>query len=193
MNSAIVSQRVEVCAQRSETRDLLDRGLTEFLMYCGFLAYPIPNVFLSREDLDVWLQGIHFDIVVFSGGDSIGSRPERDLIESWLIDYCVTSRIPLFGICRGMQVIAKYFGVDSTPVSHHVGQTHALSNRSVNSYHELGFCQVPSEFECIEATADGVIEQMRHKCLPITGIMWHPERCSMFDPRDRALISGMVD
>ena len=53
--------------------------------------------------------------IMLSGGNDLFSQSENDLsksrdsLELELIKYCLINNIPIFGICRGMQIIAEYF------------------------------------------------------------------------------------
>ena len=47
--------------------------------------------------------------VVLSGGSDIGKNKIRDESEKFLIKFAIKNRIPLIGICRGMQLIGNFF------------------------------------------------------------------------------------
>ena len=59
--------------------------------------------------------------------------------------------------------------------------------REVNSYHRFAAFDSRPPLEVWAVAADGVVKAIRHSAQPITGIMWHPERCAPFSPADVAL------
>ena len=52
---------------------------------------------------------------------------EREKIEKKLLDFSITSKVPLLGVCRGMQAIGKYFGAKLNSVEKHVNTRHKLN------------------------------------------------------------------
>ena len=93
-----------------------------------------------------------------------------------------------------MQSIALYFGGNLKKVSSHVRTRHELRGlilNNVNSYHEYEVDVLPDEFSVTARAEDGVIEAIRHKTLPIEGIMWHPEREEVFNHADIKLITDL--
>ena len=63
---------------------------------------------------------------MFSGGDDIGKYKLRDDTEEVLLSYAIKKKIPIFGICRGMQLIGKYFNVKLIKVNNHVKLEHYI-------------------------------------------------------------------
>jgi len=151
----------------------------------------IPN---ALTKLDEFLEDIQMDGLVLSGGDDIGKNPERDLCEKKIIDFGIKHKIPIFGVCRGMQVINSYFNgkIETLTNSKHVDNPHSVkivnSNFSsllkadsieVNSYHNNIIKQniLGNELEPFALSfGDETIEGFFHRKFPIVGVMWHPER-----------------
>ena len=52
---------------------------------------------------------------------------EREKIEKKLLDFSLSTKVPLLGVCRGMQAIGKYFGVKLISVTKHVNTRHKLN------------------------------------------------------------------
>lgn len=48
--------------------------------------------------------------------------------------------------------------------------------REVNSYHRFAAFESHPPLNTWAVAADGAVKAVRHAALPITGIMWHPER-----------------
>jgi N5-(cytidine 5'-diphosphoramidyl)-L-glutamine hydrolase len=192
-----VSQRVEVLADRNERRDALDQALPRFLCAAGFLAFPTPNCLVAATNLRLWLEALAPKAVVLSGGDDIGVHDDRDSTEIALLEYASQHGLPALGICRGMQLMGKWGGVNTRPAPGHVRVRHPITGEitgSVNSYHNLALASCPADFDVIATSDDGEIEAIRHRTLRWQGWMWHPEREPTFDPRDidgiRALFDG---
>ena len=96
---------------------------------------------------------------------------------------------PVFGICRGAQFIADFFGSSLGPVSGHVATRHPIridsktsfgglgeNGREVNSYHAYGILKPGESLRPLAYAPDESIEAFEHKRYPILAVMWHPER-----------------
>lgn len=186
MKIVALTQRVEVNEAHAEKRDALDQRWWQFLNSCHIIPLIIPNdVSLAKELLKtVPIQG------VFLTG---GSRaPERDEVELFLVEYATKNCMPLFGVCHGMQVIQKYFGIPLKKIDNHVSpqQEILIDGKStvVNSYHDYGTFETNQNLQVWAKAPDGVIKAVRHIKLPIVGIMWHPERLYPYAERDINLV-----
>lgn len=189
-----VSQRVDRIAARNECRDALDQRLVDWLLEVGALTYPVPNGLQLRGELCSWLEALSPHAVVLSGGNDLGDSPERDATEATLLDYAAGSQLPLLGICRGMQMMAQWNGVDLHSVHGHVCTRHRLSGEiegAANSYHGFSLVSCPVDFEVLARSDDGEIEAIRHQSLPWEGWMWHPEREENFANRDLQRIKAL--
>ena len=195
MKLVVVSQRVDAYPDRRERRDAIDQRLVTFLLAAEFLPVPVPNRLFSRtpdnqlapDGLGDWLQTLKPNAIVLSGGNDIGNCIERDLTESYLLDYASVNRIPLLGICRGMQMMGVFAGTKLKLVSGHVGSRHHINGRisgEVNSFHKQSLVDCPSEYEVLATAEDNEIEAIGHKSLPWQGWMWHPEREESFNILD---------
>lgn len=154
------------------------------------------------------------------GASNIESREitrDRDGTEWALLDWAVARRKPVIGICRGFQVINVYFGgslVQDIPTQipgacvhqdaeHPVALTHApladalgAPSLPVNSFHHQGVTAdlIASDLEALALSeADGVIEALWHRALPIFGVQWHPERIIPSAQADRWLLRAALD
>lgn len=190
-----LSQRVDIHPDYNEIRDALDQRWATLLWQAGYLALPVFN---HRETMAELLEFHPPSGILLTGGNSPesygGTVPERDEVDRLLIDCAVENKIPLLGVCRGMQSVALFFGGSLREVDGHVSTLHNVDGeigREVNSYHTLAVGKLPDELIIMGKSPDGVIEGIRHKSLPISGIMWHPERESGFDARDLALVQKL--
>lgn len=100
------------------------------------------------------------------------------------------SRIPILGVCLGLQAIGEVFGgtVTYAPTLMH-GKTSEVFHEdtplfegvsqpfTATRYHSLVVdrASVPQELEITCATPDGTVMGLRHRTLPIEGIQFHPE------------------
>lgn len=157
--------------------------------------------------------------LVLSGGEDVDPRrygeepipdrnfvtPERDAVEWVALDMALERRLPVFAICRGIQVLNAHRGgtlwqdipsqkpdasvheqaapygspwhpVDITPGS----RLHTIVGRTsieVNSYHHQAPKQAAAGYVVTARAPDGVIEGMETTGPDfIVGVQWHPER-----------------
>lgn len=192
-----VTQRIDRVEGRAELRDALDQRLVQWVADAGFLPVPIPNAIHGVSDsskltLDCWLDAVRPSALILSGGNDIGEYPERDATEGYLLSWAEKNRVPVLGICRGLQMMAVRVGIDLVKVEGHVGTRHQLMVSSkadklptnVNSYHNWAISSCPDGFQVVARAEDGLVEAMRHHSLPWEGWMWHPEREVPFSSYD---------
>ncbi len=185
-----ISLRVVEEKNYTEKRDALSQNWTTFLEEINILPVFIPN---TLSNLRSFLENMEICGIILSGGDNIGDHPERDKTEKEIIAFGIENEIPIFGVCRGMQVVNKYFGgkIIQKVGSDHVGKSHKItftnevfssllqaSSIEVNSYHHNVITNegLGTDLEPFAISSDDTIEGFYHKLLPIEGVMWHPER-----------------
>jgi putative glutamine amidotransferase len=186
-----VTQRVAVDPQSGERRDALDQRFATWLAKADLLLFPLPNRWAERSALQAWLVALKPAGLILSGGPDLGVAPERDRTESDALDWAASERLPVLGICRGMQMLALRAGATLVSVAGHVGGEHEITDargrearRLVNSFHRLGLRVCPPDYQPLAWAQDGTIEAMRHCSLPWEGWMWHPERESSPQEKD---------
>lgn len=147
---------------------------------CDYLLLP------GGGDLEPWRYG----------QENTASRelePERDAAELTLIDLFLTLGRPVFGVCRGMQTLNVFFGgtllqdiqghsqVEGRDRLHEVRTARPLAalcgeRAVVNSAHHQAVDRLGAGLEAMQWAEDGVVEALRHRCLPVWAVQWHPER-----------------
>jgi putative glutamine amidotransferase len=196
-----ISQRIDIDTKYNESRDALDQRMIDLALHCEFMPVPIPNNLVEinlpsmhkQVSIMKWLNNTNINALILSGGNDIGTMPQRDLTEYHLLKWAKNNNIPVLGICRGMQMMADFFGVSLKQVSNHAGVRHKIITTSenfnllpdeVNSYHDLVVKKCPDDFDVLAYSEDNEIEAIRHKYLPWEGWMWHPERDHIFEERN---------
>ena len=129
--------------------------------------------------------------VLLTGGDNKGS------LDDYLIKYVIDNKLPLLGICQGMQSMALYNTNEVlVDVDNHYDCNHLVnindsklkniickSKILVNSYHHQ---QVLNSKECkiVAKSNDGVVESVESSSnIFQIGVEWHPERMMVDDSK----------
>lgn len=179
MKRIAISQRVQILPDIGERRDALSQEWAEFMTACDFLPLLLPNHRTAAENI---LHTLSPDGILLTGGNDLatygGDAPERDEVEHMLVEYSIQHKIPLLGVCRGMQLLLDFFGTPLERVEGHIRVEHPLDNGdTVNSYHGWGTRNCLLPLKAVHHCQDGVVEAIVHADYPwISGIMWHPER-----------------
>ena len=186
------TQRVDMIPAYGERRDAADREIPVFLRECGVLPVPVPN---HPDIVEELLARLGPEGIFLSGGNDLakygGNAPERDNTESILLNFAIQQRMPVFGICRGFQFIADYFGIPLETIEGHIGKPHSVTGtierKTVNSFHRFGIRRIEKPLVALGFAPDGTVEALRHEVLPIMAVAWHPERSERFE-KDVALV-----
>jgi anthranilate synthase len=138
---------------------------------------------LGRSELR---QGADPDLVVLSPGPG---RP-ADFAMAETIELLVERRLPVFGVCLGLQGIVEYFGgsldVLEVPMHGKPSLVRVVGGRllrglphefTVGRYHSLHARRstLPPALTITAETEDRVIMAIEHARLPITAVQFHPE------------------
>lgn len=189
-----LSTRVTKAEGYDELRDSLARDWTLFMAehLPGALWQPLPNegaAVLNR--VEKWgLNGL-----ILTGGNDIGEYPHKDATDRALFSFALAHHIPVLGVCRGLQVMAHFFGVplERKVDGSHTGLRHRVCIRpsdstggwkgasqvmEVNSYHTFVVHErdILPPLEALALCDDGSIEALAVKGKPAFAVMWHPER-----------------
>ncbi len=193
----LVSSRVTEETAYRERRSSLAYDYVTYFEKLEFAVVPIPS---NTAQVEIYFQ-ITPQAVVLTGGNTIANQPseggitenlagvypERDEVESQLIEIAIREKIPVLGICRGMQLINRYFGGRiQHGIKNHVGQNHrleapscsVLDGKTTNSFHGDGLTvdDVARDLKIIATSVDNIVEAIAHPDHRILGVQWHPER-----------------
>ena len=198
MKTVAITQRVSVDPEHGERRDCLDQAWPRFIAACGLLPLALPNV---AEVAVAIFERAEVAGLVLTGGNDLaglgGDAPERDATENALLDVVEARGLPALGVCRGMQLLQQRCAIPLRPVSGHVTRRQVIridgAPTEVNSYHRYAAMDSRPPLEVWAMAADGVVKAVRHTSMPITGIMWHPERNTPFATADLGLFRRVFD
>ena len=120
-----ISLRVEKIEKFNEKRDTISHDWIKFLEMLDYMPILIPN---NLKDTKEYLSSLNLDGIVLSGGDNIGDDQKRDQTENKIIDFGLSNKLPIFGVCRGMQMLNVFFNgtIDESSNPNHVRNPHSL-------------------------------------------------------------------
>jgi len=131
-------------------------------------------------------QGMRPDLVVLSPGP--GRPADFDLHAT--LDLLLAQRLPVFGVCLGLQGIVEYFGGQlaqlEAPMHGKASPVHLNSARllngaparfSVGRYHSMHapLASLPQVLHCVAVSDDQIVMALEHRTLPIAAVQFHPE------------------
>ncbi|MCA9394933.1 MAG: gamma-glutamyl-gamma-aminobutyrate hydrolase family protein [Candidatus Omnitrophica bacterium] len=190
-----ITMRVVEAQGYREPRDALAQDWTDFMAvaFPECLWMPVPNV---GNRVVEYVRAWDLDAFIFSGGNDLGSSPRRDQTEQALLKYAVENRLPVFGVCRGLQLLHQYYGgaLEPCDAGVHVAAQHDVDLNGetyrVNSYHNFGIREtaVSPALTVIARTGDGWVEGVDLTDAPGRAVMWHPERDRPYRKRDIQLM-----
>ena len=212
--------------------NIAPKELTDVLKEAG--AIPIVLPLSTAEDAKAYVDQI--DALVLAGGEDVDPllfyeephpeigeiEPERDDFELALIEEAWKQKKPIFGICRGLQLLnvaskgTLYQDVSSyeklevnhiqkTPWKH---ATHSIlieenswlsealgTEQVVNSYHHQAIKDIGDAFRPVAWSKDGLIEAIESidRNQKVMAVQWHPELLVKTIPEIRAVFKKFVD
>jgi len=132
------------------------------------------------------LKAQNYDLLVLSPGPG---RPE-DFAIAKTIDTAIGKKLPVFGVCLGLQAIGEYFGgqlgqlgqpAHGRPSRVQVRGGKLMQNLPneivIGRYHSLYVERdsMPDVLNVTASTEDGVAMAIEHRTLPVGGVQFHPE------------------
>lgn len=120
----------------------------------------------------------------------ISPGPGRPEMAGYSIEFLQTlgTEMPSLGVCLGHQAIVAAFGgsIDLAPEPRH-GKTSEIRHDGkgvfsglempfiATRYHSLAAVELPAELEACAWSEDDVVQGIRHRSLPMSGVQFHPE------------------
>jgi putative glutamine amidotransferase len=199
----------------------VNRDYTDAVHLGGALPVVLPP---AKEEVDILNQLEMIDLLIVSGGADLQPSlygevpspllervsPERDQYEMQLVRLAHAQGMPIFGICRGLQLINVAFGgklyqdlseFGASAVLHrHADQRQACMHPvevvestllyeifqqkelQTNSYHHQGIKLLAPEFRVNAYAADGLIEGVEKPGGAfLVAVQWHPEMMAAKD------------
>jgi gamma-glutamyl-gamma-aminobutyrate hydrolase PuuD len=197
MKRILLTQRLVKVQGTGEERDCLDVNWARLLSALDMVPVPFP----VRYSPTRFTAELPCDALILTGGGDLSSvtpdplSARRDAAERELLEIFLDRRLPVLGVCRGMQLVGEAFGMGLTKVDGHVAVRHGLevsrasavarsleTLHDVNSYHDYAISDVKAPFVVTARAPDGVVEAMECRERGIFCQMWHSERESTFPP-----------
>lgn len=176
---------------------------------CGGIAVPqyCPDVSTEYDGLII-CGGNDIDPAYYNEkmNGSVNIDAKRDMAEFALAKAFAEKKKPIFGICRGCQLLNVAFGgnlyQDISNASEHCSFSdydlvHKVTIKkdsflykmygvefSVNSFHHQAIKETGNGFDVLATAYGTTIEGIIHKELPIFGVQWHPERMCFANKRE---------
>lgn len=184
------------------------------------MAGHVPLVFPRLTDRHLVARQVEqVDIVLFCGGEDIDPsrygaeksstcgdvNRRRDAFEWMVLDECTRVRKPVFGVCRGVQLLNCYFGgtlhqdieseieracqhrhkpgekrdyIDHEIFIERNSRLHSVLGRrsvSVKAWHHQCVFRLAPGFRVSAVAADGTVEAIESDSYPAAGVQFHPE------------------
>jgi len=159
------------------------------------------------------------DGFLFTGGQDVGSCPERDKLETLLLSKALPSNKAILGICRGLQFINVFLGgtlwqdlpsEHPSEIVHRQGKPYGVPTHTVmlngdlrtllgkdllevNTLHHQAAKDLGSDLKAMAVAPDGIIEAVQMEGKPfVWAVQWHPEYMFQTNPDSLAIFSCFV-
>lgn len=215
-----------------EKKQCLNRSYSDAVLQAGGIPLLIPYIV---DDQTIRQLSLKLDGLILTGGGDIDPTlfdeepnqnlgeivPDRDDMEIALIEQFMVQDKPIFGICRGCQILNIALGGDmyqdiysqkQTMLQHsqraprgHASHTitiventllHSIYGKGmakVNSFHHQAVRNVKPNFQISAVAKDGIIEAFESSQHDfVVGVQWHPEEMVQNDADTIQLFQAFV-
>ena len=196
-------------------RTRYSRVLLQYAQEAGVEILPVVLPLVEQEEV-IRRYAEEFDGFIFTGGDDLEPSTygeetlpacgeisqERDAFELALLREVTALKKPVFGICRGLQVMNVFCGgtlwqdfpsqcpaeqphceKDERAATHHPVRTEGSLREllgaewvSTNSYHHQAVKKLGENLRAVAHSTEGYVEALEHTELPFfRAVQWHPE------------------
>lgn len=140
-----------------------------------------------RSDLarKVLKEGLEVDGILLSPGPGL---PDRFNMKE-TIDICLDRKLPILGVCLGIQGLVQYFGgtLAQIPYPRHGKKMKINTDLSCSLWDGIGesfygglyhsiYCEsIPECLKVVARDEEGIVMGIEHKELPIIAVQFHPE------------------
>ncbi len=213
-------------------RSYVNQDYVEAVLRAGAIPFIIP----FNEDLEATREMVEkVDGIILSGGHDVNPYyygedpmlkigelfPERDVFDMELYKTAIELKKPIFGICRGYQIInvinggtlyqdlsyADFVKIKHDQVDNPTQATHFVEleegtflknilgeKYKVNSFHHQILKDVAPGFKVVAKSSDGVIESIEKITEDnfVIGVQWHPEMLSATNEKSQAIFNAFV-
>ena len=155
-----------------------------------FARYNISVVILTENNYKV-LFPLLDGLCLIGGGDvnplyynkidnSIEYDSSIDNLEILCIQKALEIKIPILGICRGLQLLNVYFNGTLKEITLTHAGSHQIINRkelvkTTNSFHHQCIDKIATNFNILAKSEDYVIEEIEDQKRMIYAVQYHPE------------------
>lgn len=213
-------------------RSYVNQDYVEAVLRAGAIPFIIP----FNEDLEATREMVEkVDGIILSGGHDVNPYyygedpmlkigelfPERDVFDMELYKTAIELKKPIFGICRGYQIInvinggtlyqdlsyADFVKIKHDQVDNPTQATHFVEleegtflknilgeKYKVNSFHHQILKDVAPGFKVVAKSSDGVIESIEKITEDnfVIGVQWHPEMLSVSNEKSQEIFNEFV-
>ena len=168
--------------------EVLDRSYVDMIVQVGGIPVLLPT--LPVEDAARAIANL--DGILLSGGED---DEAREAFESRLVTIASEQRIPLLGVCRGIQILNLALGGTlRRDIPDHCADNGSMRIREISitatskfsnivgsrratvaCWHHHAVGDIADDLQVSGLANDGVVEVVEHRSRPIIGVQWHPE------------------
>ena len=170
--------------------DILDHNWINYFENKKINYIQFPNSTKLTNNI-LRTKNLNFDLIIFPGGCDINNKKPnklRVITEINILKFAIKKKIPLIGICHGMQLINIFFKGKLSKINDHMKKDKEIyfknkflfnkKKLTVKCYHNYGIKEKFIGIGLKNLANDSLnnIEIFEHKKFKILGFMFHPER-----------------